>query len=794
MKKRLLAFALLSCLVSIPLFATNAFPKDMINMDGAYGASSGFTSEDYYWKNAQADYQEKNWRYIFGPDTVNTYDRRIFDRYQLNIETATNTPWNAGCTLKVDPWSFVGVGHQTLYQAATGQEIEVKYKYWSNSGRTINETLRGNQGTFVNSPEIKVENGRIQQTPAYNAGTTTLFDTFSPGDSIEIDRMFRPLRKLWIEYKEDPLYLRVFPISDMHEALYSDDPLRLSNNKVYWAPSPWLWNFDPGILMTTGRVQQAKWSWDLPWYAEDSNRNYLTFLRGVTAGYKFHNEATIDFTAASPMSLWDDFEECNSIPMALRFKMRPSDDLLIGSTYTAKYGIYKQQLAGNNQVLGVDFDYNLGEATHLYGQYAGSSMYMKQLSEQQYVNTGYAYKAGVKSETTAGKNAFAGDLSFTQMSQNFAPGLSDYRDTRIDRDWGEHIWFDPIPKEDAAIRIGDSVDVNRIVFGANASASIADNLFKFYLNWRNAHHSDVIEGINPIPRAVVNASHGDCMKSFIENVTRLEAEYNPLGNLQFKGLALHKARPKTLPGLDPILMERYWDVPYRNAIIQDGMNADTMTFGGGAKVDLYDQKLTVFGIYEATNEPQDFPRRELYNPANYYRTMNNIRCQDMAYNMYSQDLFGLPPYPFYSIWKGVVIIRPVDQVQIRYTHVTNTNRNYAPLLDDNHNHDGIELTYVPMKKLTLLAGYSYSRVINITTAVTTGGRDRFYEPHSNIYAQAKYDINKDHNFIAQFGEYGMLQENLGIFGYEDPGMGYLNSRAGVLDTRCILRLFYQGKF
>ena len=588
--------------------------------------------------------------------------------------------------------------------------------------------------------------------------------------------MFRPVRKLWIEYKEDPLYVKAFFLADQADGLTSDDPLNLSNNHVYWAPSPWLYSFDPGMLLGTAprSYQSAKWSWDLPWYAQDTNRNFLTFLRGGTVGYNFGDTATVTFTAAAPMSLWDDFDACDNVPVAGRFKMKAAPGLDIGSTYTSRYGIYKQNANANNQVLGFDFDYNIGQDTHLIGEYAASYLRMVEIGEQQYVNTGYAYVTGIKSTREWEKHLFSWDTTFTQMSHNFSPGLADYRDTREDRDWGRHIWFDPIGEEDAAIRIGDSVDVNRYVVGANARATLYDNLVDFYLNFRNAHSSYT--------------------NKFIENTTRFEVTVNPLSALQLKGLFLNRARPLSYGGLDPWIYDRYWDIPYPNQQVQDGQRADLFTISGGAKLELYDQKLTIYGIYEATNDPQDFPRREVNFPSNYNRMYNNIPFSDVTNTLFNQGIFNLPPYDFYNIWKGVVIVRPVDKITIRYTHVTNGNRNYAPLLDDNLNHDAIDITYKVFDRLVVQAGYSYSRVINLRRAMDTNAGDMPFEPHNNVYAQAKYTMNRDHNFIVQFGEYGILEQELGEFGNLNPGMGFLSSRQGVLDTRSIVRMFYQGKF
>lgn len=783
MKNRVVPFVLISFL-SLTVFSPKAYPEDMVSIKGSYGASAGFSTDQFTWKDANANYQEKNWQYVYGPDTVNTYDRRVFDRYHLEIETNTGTPWNAYVEVKVDPWSFVGVGHETIYNA-WNDSAQIKYLYWEGTGKTIPGDYRTSLSNLLRPGELKVIGGRVTQATAapqqiWRPFAEPNFTNFSNNNSVEIDYMFRPLRKLWIEYKEDPIYVKTFFLGDQAEALTSDDPLTLSNNHVYWAPSPWLYNFDPGIQLTGGgvggtpAVQSAKWNWDLPWYAQDSNRNFLTFLRGTTVNYNFKDVATLSVTAATPMSLWDNWDDCNSVPVAARFKMKVAPGLDVGSVYTSRYGIYKQHLAGNNQTLGLDFDYNVGQDTHLFGEYAGSSLYMREAGYQQFVNTGYAYVAGIKSKHEGGRNTFSWDTSFTNMSQNFAPALADYRDTREDRDWGRHIWFDPIGYEDEAIRIGNSVDVNRYVIGANARATLADNLVDLYLNFRNVHNS--------------------YNNKFVENVTRFEVTVNPLSNLQIKGLALHRARPLTSGGLDPWLYDRYWDAPYPNNQIQDGENADLFTLSGGAKVDLYDDKLTVYGIYEATNDPQEFPRREVNYPSSYLRTVNNIPFSDITNTLFNQGIFDLPPYDLYSIIKGVVIVRPVDKISIRYTHVTNGNHNYAALLDDNHNHDSIDITYTVFKDLIVQVGYAYSRVINLQRAMDTNGVDRQFEPHSNVYAQAKYNMKRDHSLIVQFGEYGLLQNDLGEFGNTDPGMGYLTSRQGVLDTRSILRLFYQGKF
>jgi hypothetical protein len=225
-----------------------------------------------------------------------------------------------------------------------------------------------------------------------------------------------------------------------------------------------------------------------------------------------------------------------------------------------------------------------------------------------------------------------------------------------------------------------------------------------------------------------------------------------------------------------------------------------MTFGTGAKVDVTDQ-VPVYGIYEATNDPQNFPRG--VNSGDAF--MSNFAVDDTDGYISRSDLmvnrviealndpwiFGQPPYDgYYNLWKGKVVWRPLENVSISFTHAMNTNRNYAALLDDNHTHDAIDLMYRPFEKLNLRAGYSISRIMNIARARDTQGRDMQFRPHHNLYAQAEWDVKKDHVLTAQFGE-------AWIQGAQEGGVfasNYPSTRFSVLDTRSIFRVYYQGKF
>ncbi|MCX5665974.1 MAG: hypothetical protein NT036_02855 [Candidatus Omnitrophica bacterium] len=783
--------------------------RSMVNMRGKYGASFGFTTEDgFEWKDANGDYQEKNWRYINPQFGVNTYDERVFDRYELEIETATRTPWNAYMDIVIDPWTFVMKQKQTVVNTNLGlgdvpDSVDVEYKLWENTGRTIGERYRTEQRSPIYFGELKVVGNQVAEQLANGnteTGTGLMGDFyFSRGRSVDMgDYFYRPVRKLWVDYDKEPLYIKIFPISDQEEALSSDDPLGISNHHIYWAPSPWLYNFDFGRVYaanaTDGNfnqfqnpvIQESRWDNTLPFFTRDTNRTFLTFLRGGTLKYQSGDLASFQITAASPMGLWDYYKHVDSIPIASRLKVFPTDNIDLGVTQASKMGLHDQGVRASNNSLGVDIKYRLNDDTSVIGELVGSYSQYDYATHFQQGYYGFGYKTGIHSQGNAEPaDRFSWDLTFTTMTKRFQPGLADYRDTRVDQPWGQHIWFDQIASEDAVDRIGDSVDVNRYVIGAKADIVLIDKLLEVNADVRNAHRYD--------------------NSKFIENISRVEATYKPAKNIELKGLVLNRIYPKTAGGLDPFLKDRYTDEPWINPFIGDGFDANLMTYSGGAKVDLMDNKVSVYGIFETTNDPQEFPRRELSDLyfANVTQTTpddtdgwmsdGTVLFDRLPTQLYLQNLFQTPPYTYYNIIKAKISYFPCDGLSISYTHVTNTNKNYAPLLDDNHTHDGVDIVYKATKKLTLRGGYSLSKIIDLRKAIDTNAADQDYEYHNNLYLQADYIINKDQRVIFQFGEYGLLQKTLGMFG-APLSQRYLSSPASVLDTRSIFRIFYEGKF
>jgi len=252
--------------------------------------------------------------------------------------------------------------------------------------------------------------------------------------------------------------------------------------------------------------------------------------------------------------------------------------------------------------------------------------------------------------------------------------------------------------------------------------------------------------------------------------------------------------PPTLGGRDPLIRDRYTDERIVNAAIIDGKNANVATLSGGAKLDFMEKKISVYGIYEATNDPQDYPRGILNDYTNGPNTgatygESGIRFNRLVPFLYSQDIFDFPPYRFYSMVKGVVTVKPVDNIMLKYTHVTNGNKNYAALFDDNHNHDAIELNLKFPKDIDFWFGYSLSRMIDLERAIDTNGVERPFKPHHNVFAQLSWNLKHDQKFTVLYGESWIQNEKPGMFSTKWP-----STRVSVLDTRHIIRFFFQGKF
>ncbi len=743
-------------------------------LSGEYRLSLGMTSEDVIWKDANADRigvpSEKNWRYLWGDQRHNTYDPKIYDRLTLDMQTQFNSPLNAFMEITIDPWTFVGKNHVTVAATAGGDVVDMDLKYWSADSRTINEIYRSKKGNIINLKQIKVDDGETTVTTP--TGITSWATTFNSIQPMEINRDYRPIRKLWFDYKQDDYALKVFPISDEFEAQTTDDPLKISNNHVYWEESPWLDEYEPSrIFENTGEpIKKGRWIRRLSFFTKDSSDDYphrLTFLRGVS--FKTNpGSYSLETTVATPMSLWDEYENSNSIHEATRLKIPLSNDLQLGFTETSKIGVNGGAAEAWNQVGGVDIAYNLNPQTTLFCEVAASDTQIQEAKGFTRTFTGGSAKAGFNFDDTKKKSSkiYASKLWLAYMDSGFYPGLSNYRYTR--RDFSS-VYFDEQEPADAAIRIGDGIDRGRAVAGFQAQAKLTDDLDSL-LNVRRVHKDS---------------------GSYVETVSRLETLYQTTDKLAFKFMGWYKHLPKTYAGYDPLIYAKtsysltdYFseeDAFLENSKVLADKDPSIGRYGLGAKYD-FSEELSWIGICERTNDPLDFPRGLLNDTSVTTENADGQTWDKVVPFLYDQQFFNLPPYRYYHIAKTKFIFTPTEAWKYILGYTYNQNK-HASGINDDINHVGLEVDYIPTDKLTFWFKYIYSRLIDVYKQNKYQSSE-YYESHHNVFFGTEYKINPDESFSLLYGEF---------VGYDDP---YEQSKwtLSALDTQHIFRLFYKRKF
>ena len=743
---------------------------------GEYQIALGFTSDDVIWKDANADHVgvpgEKNWRYIWGENQYNMYDKKIYSRLKVEAEGPITAHTKGYSEIVIDPWTFVGKKDIEV-KAAGNDAAHLTLKYWSNARRCLNETYRSDKGDIVNIAENKVIDGKT--TAETYSGLT---DWGSVGFSVpetDINNMYVPIRKMWVDYDNGPYHARVFPMASQDEALTSDDPMHLSNNKVAWEESSWLDEYEPSrqFKRTGAPIKGGQWIRSLSFVAKNSDYERLTFLRGVTATANYDNGVVIESTFAAPRSLWDYYEEVSSIPGAVRIKLPTAQDSNIGLLYTTKMGLSGGSTEALNQVVGVDAEYLYSPNTNVYGECAFSFTNIEEVSSYERDYWGAGYKLGLKNKGDLAQygDDYKLDISFAHMNNNFYPGLSSYRFTRQDSNLAKHIYFQDLKPENEEEKIGNGIDIDRIAVNANLKANFLSGDLKTSMDWRD-----------------VRSDSG----SFIEDVTRAEAEYKLTSKLTTKALARYKYLPKTKAGIDPLINAKtsyiaftdYFsdkDVWLENNTVEEGKNPSIGTYSLGLKYDAL-ENLSLQGIYEITNDPLDMPRGLLNNVYVTEETRDGILWDKLVPFVYNQSTFGAPPYKYYDIFKTRLTYYPIDQLKAELSYVYNDNK-FATTLDDNVNHAGINLEYTPNDKCTLSLAYYYTRVRELWMDAV-GGEGINVRGHHNVFLAADYDINANQSFTLMFGEYA----GYGREYYEEY------TSIGPLDTQHIIRLIYKGTF
>ena len=222
----------------------NALEIAGIKVSGEAQLRLGLDSDNLIWKRANWDMNERNWRMLSNNGLNNrqdTYDARIYDRLRVNLD-ANKDDENDGFAfhsdITVDPWSFTGKSPQTTVTGTWGDTANVRVLYIGNTQYSLNQIFMTNRfGDSFILPELKLYNGKTSATTISGAFVdqfTHLSDIFSI-PQMDINFQFQPVRELWVDYnKDDRMHLRLYPIGYENQALSFDDPLKLSNNHIWW--------------------------------------------------------------------------------------------------------------------------------------------------------------------------------------------------------------------------------------------------------------------------------------------------------------------------------------------------------------------------------------------------------------------------------------------------------------------------------------------------------------------------------------------------------------------------------
>ena len=772
----------------------------LLKITGEAQISFGVAPHDFIWKRANFDLNEKykSWRtmsYDGFNRGFNTYDPRIYDALSVNVDTENEKGFNFHTNVTVDPWSFTGKSNKiTVLNGADSADLQLYY--WSNTGYTINKTVYSADGwPALNIPELKVEHGETTAT------TVSGFNI----PSMKIYREFQPVRELWLDYTNEQVKLRAFPMAYQDQAYSSDDPLGITNHHIWWQDSPWLRRYLPGTYRTIGTAAPSftKGYWDdsLSFLSKDSTGKYLTALRGFSFSFTPQEQTIFDTTVATPKHLWQDYGIVDNIISASRLKHYFSDSFMLGGTFTTRTGFKTdpQKLDSENFVGGVDLGYEIVDGLKAQAEVLTSqSYYDMSNSDYETKSRGNAYyfafiarypqksimdlKYGYddiqmdKEENYLLKSKFY----FSRMDQGFDSSLSNFSNTRQDTGWSRHIHFrrpmeyflagltKPANNWDElnATRIGDGIDSGRNTLGFRFESFLDDRFYNLF-DLRNVHNVD---------------------GKFIENVVRDELSLRVTSKLTAKILGIYQKLPRTVGGIDPFVYDGNTGDYFLNSTVADGEDPTVYTGSIGLNYDFFNW-LSVNSIYERTNDYSlgydNFPRNVLRNDTTlsgvYYQNDNAYRYVDPF--LYDQGNFPQAPYKFYNIFKMGLRVSPLANMDI-YLDYTRNEFQAASLNSDNMNHLGLEMTYMPTPKFGMLFKYTYSRCQDVDRLIV-GDTDTV--GHHNFYSEFRYLPTKDDEIIFQYGEGN--SSAIGNMNLDPYGGSMLT-----LDTQHIIRAYYRRKF
>jgi len=775
-----------------------------LRVSGAMQLSFGVTPDDFIWKRANFDLNEKFFSWRMTSNAVfnrrfNTYDPAIYDSLSVNLDTENEQGFNFHSNVTVDPWSFTGKSSKlTVNDGADTTDIQL-YS-WANTGYVLNHTFYSlTNGAALNIPELKLNNGKT---------TATTISGFAIPE-MKLNTRFQPLRELWLDYTNDTVKLRAFPMAYQDQAYSSDDPLNISNHGIWWKDSKWLRMYTPGQVHSgTAPASFTKGYWDdsLSFITKDSTGKYLTALRGFSFNFQPQENTSFDTTVATPKHLWQDYGVVDNLITASRLKHHFSDNFMLGGTFTSRLG-YKtdpQKLDSQNFVGGLDLGYEIVDGLKAQAEILtsksnydmtnstyetdsrGNAYYFSFITrypQQSIMDLKYGYDeiALDKGETFLVKSKFYA----SRMDKGFDSALSDFHNTRQDVFWSRHIHFrrplDYYGKglngsntnwdELNSSRIGDGIDAGRSTIGFRIETFLEDRFYNLF-DMRNVHN--------------VNGK-------FIENVVRDEATLKITDKLTAKALGIYQKMPNTVGGIDPYIYSGSTGDFLTNDAVPDGEDASIKTGSLGLNYEFFDW-LSLNGIYERTNDYTlaygNFPQNVLRDDSSLFGRFyeNGNYYSSVAPFLYGQGIFPQAPYDFYNVFKTGLRITPMKNMEI-YLDYTRNEYETASLINDNMNHMGMEIAYMPTEKLGMSFKYIYSRCKDLIQLPSTDfALTDNVVGHHNFFSEFRYMPSKDDEFNFQYGV-GDTSSMGNIASLDPYGGGMLT-----LDTQHIIRAYYRRKF
>lgn len=758
-------------------------PPGRIKMTGQYRMAAGINSQgEGIFNESNGDFQERNFRYLFGEDLNNTFDPAIYDKFLLNLDFNPADKVTLHTQIVADPWSYVGQTGEQVQASDVNSAIIMRYnlKYFGSYNATLNEIYRNNIADSYAFPLIKVHDGHTTQTRVEG------FDDFDgvSGDGhgipftipeLDLDYEFRPFREVWADFEQENWHVRFFPLASQDQALSTDDPLELSNHRDYWQQSPWLYQYVPAQFYTDGSLKRGYYSDSLSYLARDSEGHRLVLLRG--ASFEGMTDKTyLAATFAAPLTPWDDYSAADNIPGAVRLKHQATDRLMVGGVYTFRSGLVDRNIADLSQVVGADAEYRLNEHSTFRAQMAGSYRDRDMLTnaEVQTHTDGTAYKAELNSEfdhRLDGHTEF--HLSFTQMDKTFQPVLSRYTNTRDDHFWGNHLTFYDYTPDLEHFRVGDGVDIGRMTGRFRWKEKVFKGRFENLFDVRNVHRTQNL--------------------AYKETVLRDEMKFKITRQLTAKGLFRWQGLPRSTQDVEPFIANFYIpdaiDPVFQNVDVPAGEDPSRFTYAAALQYVLNPQ-WTFEGFGEVTNNLPDFPRGLLNSS---FRDRNDqvdgFLIDHVTNLLYQQGpLGGIPPYDYFTIFRERVVFKPDERVTVTFHAAQNTYK-YAAGIDDNVNHQGVSLAFSLSDRMSFFMDYSHSMQIDVPRLINTNAGDIEYKDHHNVYVSMDYRLNSSTVFRAEYGVFGLGVDSPQVSPYSTTGFSL-----PTIDTEHLFRVSLTGDF